>query len=160
MTDYFLSFPSSSSSQTDLQLNNNLYCPSPSTSQPHSSTTGRSLSPLDSSRPTSPSRYRAVSSPVQFSSGNRDRSDSQTYSQVTRPQKVVTSRGGGGGGSGGSKYFRVIYPYKPQQSDELQLVVGDILTVSMQCDDGWFVGQSTLSGTCGTFPGNYVQPMD
>jgi hypothetical protein len=57
------------------------------------------------------------------------------------------------------KLFRVIYPYKPQQSDELQLTVGDILTVTMQCDDGWFVGHSTLSGSYGTFPGNYVQPI-
>ena len=57
------------------------------------------------------------------------------------------------------KLFRVIYPYKPQQTDELQLTVGDILTVTMQCDDGWFVGHSTLSGSYGTFPGNYVQPI-
>lgn len=139
----------------DLQLNNNFYCSSPSPSQPHSSTTGRSISPLESSRQTSPSKSRTfeqtVHRPQQFSSGNRDRADTQVYSQMNKKSPARSSAG---------KVFRVIYPYKPQQADELQLVVGDILTVSMQCDDGWFVGQSTLSGNCGTFPGNYVQAID
>lgn len=57
------------------------------------------------------------------------------------------------------KLFKVIYPYKPRQIDELELKLGDILTVTMQCDDGWFVGQSTVSGQYGTFPGNYVQEI-
>lgn len=57
------------------------------------------------------------------------------------------------------KLYRVIYPYKPQQADELALTIGDILTVTMQCDDGWFVGHSTLTGNYGTFPGNYVQAI-
>lgn len=97
------------------------------------------------------------SAPVAGSSISSMSSSSQTSAkpddgQQTRLGPTAASQ------SKGSLY-RVIYPYKPQQSDELPLTVGDILTVSMQCDDGWFVGQSTLSGDYGTFPGNYVQPI-
>lgn len=58
-----------------------------------------------------------------------------------------------------SKLYRVIYPYKPRQVDELELFSGDLLAVSMHCDDGWFVGYSALTGNYGTFPGNYVEPL-
>ncbi|XP_015794645.1 sorbin and SH3 domain-containing protein 1 isoform X4 [Tetranychus urticae] len=58
-----------------------------------------------------------------------------------------------------SKLYRVIYPYKPRQVDELELFPGDLLAVSMHCDDGWFVGYSALTGNYGTFPGNYVEPL-
>lgn len=51
------------------------------------------------------------------------------------------------------KLYRVLYPYKPQQNDELELIAGDIVSVSMHCDDGWYVGFSTLTGSTGTFPG-------
>ncbi|UXI19766.1 uncharacterized protein NH340_JMT05709 [Sarcoptes scabiei] len=57
-----------------------------------------------------------------------------------------------------AKIFRVLYPYKPKQNDELELQYGDLLTVTIQCDDGWYLGRSTLSGKFGTFPGNYVEP--
>jgi hypothetical protein len=57
------------------------------------------------------------------------------------------------------KLYRVLYPYRPQQADELQLIAGDILSVTVHCEDGWFVGQSTLTGQCGTFPGNYVESL-
>ncbi|CAG2115385.1 unnamed protein product, partial [Medioppia subpectinata] len=55
--------------------------------------------------------------------------------------------------------YKVLYPYKPQQMDELELQQGDLLTVTMHCDDGWFVGRSTISGKFGTFPGNYVEQL-
>ncbi|XP_054167064.1 uncharacterized protein LOC128964485 isoform X6 [Oppia nitens] len=55
--------------------------------------------------------------------------------------------------------YKVMYPYKPQQLDELELQPGDLLMVTMQCDDGWFVGRSTSSGKIGTFPGNYVRQL-
>lgn len=131
--------PPSSFQLSALPLNNNLYPAASSTS-----TSGQpSISGRSSSRP---------KSTPQFSSGNRDREDMVNYSASTTGVPASSSTKTG-------KLFRVIYPYKPQQSDELQLTVGDILTVTMQCDDGWFVGHSTLSGSYGTFPGNYVQPI-
>lgn len=57
------------------------------------------------------------------------------------------------------KLYKVLYPYKPRQMDELELTQGDLLTVTMHCTDGWFVGRSTLSGRFGTFPGNYVEEL-
>lgn len=57
------------------------------------------------------------------------------------------------------KLYRVLYSYKPQQNDELELFAGDIVSVENRCDDGWYVGFSTLSGRSGTFPGNYVVPL-
>lgn len=57
------------------------------------------------------------------------------------------------------KLYKVLYPYKPRQVDELELQQGDILTVTMHCTDGWYVGQSKMSGKFGTFPGNYVEQL-
>lgn len=54
---------------------------------------------------------------------------------------------------------RARYAYKPRQSDELELVPGDILVVVQQCDDGWFIGSSYTTKQMGTFPGNFVEPV-
>uniref|UniRef100_A0A1I7RI03 SH3 domain-containing protein n=1 Tax=Bursaphelenchus xylophilus TaxID=6326 RepID=A0A1I7RI03_BURXY len=52
--------------------------------------------------------------------------------------------------------YRVLYPYEPRQSDELELDENDIIFVVEKCEDGWFIGTSLKSGQFGTFPGNYV----
>lgn len=52
---------------------------------------------------------------------------------------------------------RAKYAYKPRQKDELELVVGDILLVVHECDDGWFIGSSYTTKEMGTFPGNFVE---
>lgn len=54
---------------------------------------------------------------------------------------------------------RAKFAYKPKQRDELELVVGDILVVIHECDDGWFIGSSYSSKETGTFPGNFVEPI-
>lgn len=54
---------------------------------------------------------------------------------------------------------RAKFAYKPRQKDELELIVGDILMVVHQCDDGWFIGTSYSSKETGTFPGNFVEPI-
>ncbi|KAL1122391.1 hypothetical protein AAG570_003796 [Ranatra chinensis] len=53
--------------------------------------------------------------------------------------------------------YRVLYNYKPQNDDELELREGDIVYVMEKCDDGWYVGSTHANGQFGTFPGNYVQ---
>lgn len=53
--------------------------------------------------------------------------------------------------------FIVLFPYEPQNEDELELLEGDIVKVVEKCDDGWFVGISERTGDFGTFPGNYVK---
>uniref|UniRef100_A0A914DFX7 Sorbin and SH3 domain-containing protein 1 n=1 Tax=Acrobeloides nanus TaxID=290746 RepID=A0A914DFX7_9BILA len=53
--------------------------------------------------------------------------------------------------------YRAIYAYKPQHSDELELIENDIVFVVEKCDDGWFIGTLLRNGQFGTFPGNYVE---
>jgi hypothetical protein len=56
----------------------------------------------------------------------------------------------------------VLYDYNPQNSDELEIHVGDIISIIEMCDDGWFCGFMEKSDRShqmefGTFPGNYVR---
>ncbi|XP_062540597.1 uncharacterized protein LOC134208741 isoform X3 [Armigeres subalbatus] len=55
--------------------------------------------------------------------------------------------------------YRALYNYKPQNSDELELLEGDVVYVLEKCDDGWYVGTSARTGCFGTFPGNYVKKL-
>ncbi len=66
-------------------------------------------------------------------------------------------------------FFRcqVLYDYTPQNPDELEIHVGDIINIIEMCDDGWYCGIMDKSNhkqtmEFGTFPGNYVQllPME
>jgi len=56
--------------------------------------------------------------------------------------------------------YKVLFNYEPRHLDELSLEEGDIIDVVEKCDDGWFVGTSQRTNDFGTFPGNYVQPID
>lgn len=51
------------------------------------------------------------------------------------------------------------FPYAPQNEDELELKVGDIITIhSMELPDkGWWKGE--LRGKIGVFPDNFVKLM-
>ncbi|CAF2339026.1 unnamed protein product [Rotaria sp. Silwood2] len=56
----------------------------------------------------------------------------------------------------------VLYDYTPQNPDELEIHVGDIINIIEMCDDGWFCGMMEKSNhdnkmKFGTFPGNYVK---
>ena len=53
--------------------------------------------------------------------------------------------------------YRVLYPYQPRKPDEIELQYGDVLQVTIVCDDGWFIGTSSMTTKFGTFPGNYVE---
>ena len=55
------------------------------------------------------------------------------------------------------RMYRVRYSYKPQNFDELELIAGDLITVSYECGDGWLIGRSTLTGKYGLLPGNYCE---
>lgn len=54
---------------------------------------------------------------------------------------------------------QALFPYVPQNEDELELSSGDIVHVTEIFDDGWYVGISRRTNTYGTFPGNYVQRL-
>eukprot|EP00750_Incisomonas_marina_P021488 INCI4459.1.p1 GENE.INCI4459.1~~INCI4459.1.p1 ORF type:complete len:903 (-),score=151.28 INCI4459.1:608-3316(-) len=48
------------------------------------------------------------------------------------------------------------YDYEPQNSDELAIREGDVISVTLKREDGWYVG-TLQNGQSGLFPGNYVE---
>ncbi|KAA0701951.1 Ubiquitin-associated and SH3 domain-containing protein B [Triplophysa tibetana] len=60
--------------------------------------------------------------------------------------------------------LRVMYPYTPQNDDELELVLGDFIFSStveqMSTSEGWVYGTSLCTGLSGLLPENYVSPAD
>lgn len=60
--------------------------------------------------------------------------------------------------------LRVMYPYMPQNEDELELVPGDFVFMSpvdqSSTSEGWVYGTSLASGLSGLLPENYVSLAD
>uniref|UniRef100_A0AAR2KIE5 Ubiquitin associated and SH3 domain containing Bb n=1 Tax=Pygocentrus nattereri TaxID=42514 RepID=A0AAR2KIE5_PYGNA len=60
--------------------------------------------------------------------------------------------------------LRVMYPYVPQNEDELELVPGDFVFTSsveqMSTSEGWVYGTSLSTGVSGLLPENYVSRAD
>jgi len=54
---------------------------------------------------------------------------------------------------------RVVFNYKPTQSDELQLQIGEIINVLDKNldDEGWWKGE--INGRIGVFPDNFVEEI-
>ncbi|XP_072188916.1 CD2-associated protein [Excalfactoria chinensis] len=53
---------------------------------------------------------------------------------------------------------RVLFEYVPQNEDELELKVGDVIDVSEEVEEGWWSG--TLNGRLGLFPSNFVKELE
>lgn len=53
---------------------------------------------------------------------------------------------------------KVLFEYQPQNEDELELKVGDILDITEEVEEGWWNG--TLNGKSGLFPSNFVKELD
>ncbi|CAG0884985.1 unnamed protein product [Darwinula stevensoni] len=58
-----------------------------------------------------------------------------------------------------SPQYVALFAYKPNKSDELELVKGEMYQVTEKCQDGWYRGMASGSTKSGVFPGNYVQPL-
>nr|XP_033775121.1 ubiquitin-associated and SH3 domain-containing protein B isoform X2 [Geotrypetes seraphini] len=60
--------------------------------------------------------------------------------------------------------LQVIYPYTPQNDDELELVPGDFIFMSpveqMSTSEGWIFGTSLATGCTGLLPENYIAKAD
>lgn len=60
--------------------------------------------------------------------------------------------------------LRVMYPYLPQNDDELELVPGDFVFMSpvdqSGISEGWVYGTSLATGLSGLLPENYVSLAD
>ncbi|XP_053125551.1 ubiquitin-associated and SH3 domain-containing protein B isoform X3 [Hemicordylus capensis] len=60
--------------------------------------------------------------------------------------------------------LQVIYPYTPQNDDELELVPGDFIFMSpveqITTSEGWIYGTSLATGCSGLLPENYITKAD
>ena len=55
-------------------------------------------------------------------------------------------------------FVEAIYPYEPQQSDDLRLNVGDKIEILEVLSENWSRGK--CNGQIGVFPSNYVKPIN
>lgn len=53
---------------------------------------------------------------------------------------------------------KVLFDYIPQNEDELELKVGDVLEITEEVEEGWWSG--TYSGRSGLFPSNFVKEVE
>ncbi|KAG7244227.1 hypothetical protein INR49_004364, partial [Caranx melampygus] len=53
---------------------------------------------------------------------------------------------------------KVMFDYQPQNEDELELKVGDIIDITEEVEEGWWSG--ALNGKSGLFPSNFVKELD
>ncbi|XP_042359484.1 CD2-associated protein isoform X2 [Plectropomus leopardus] len=53
---------------------------------------------------------------------------------------------------------KVLFDYQPQNEDELELKVGDIVDITEEVEEGWWNGN--LGGKSGLFPSNFVKELD
>ncbi|XP_072296579.1 CD2-associated protein [Eucyclogobius newberryi] len=53
---------------------------------------------------------------------------------------------------------KALFDYHPQNEDELELKVGDLIEVTEEVEEGWWSG--TFNGKSGLFPSNFVKELD
>ncbi|KAM8810113.1 CD2-associated protein [Eudromia elegans] len=53
---------------------------------------------------------------------------------------------------------KVLFEYIPQNEDELELKVGDVIDINEEVEEGWWSG--TLNGKSGLFPSNFVKELE
>uniref|UniRef100_A0A8C2XD88 Osteoclast-stimulating factor 1 n=1 Tax=Cyclopterus lumpus TaxID=8103 RepID=A0A8C2XD88_CYCLU len=53
---------------------------------------------------------------------------------------------------------KVLFDYQPQNEDELELKIGDIVDVIEEVEEGWWNGN--FNGKSGLFPSNFVKELD
>jgi len=116
------------------------------------------------------SRIRATAPPQQISNTFGARNTDLISKARELAQNVRKEFGSAGSTSGAEALdaalsagqtdtFQALFPYKPQNPDELELKENDIVYVVERCDDGWYIGTSLRTGRFGTFPGNYVKRL-
>ncbi|NXP26550.1 CD2AP protein, partial [Scytalopus superciliaris] len=53
---------------------------------------------------------------------------------------------------------KVLFEYIPQNEDELELKLGDVIDINDEVEEGWWSG--TLNGRTGLFPSNFVKELE
>lgn len=84
--------------------------------------------------------------------------------EVNGSSERCSSKGSGRKVVAPPQTLRVVYPYTPQNQDELELALGDHIFVSPAdqggTSEGWLSGTSLASGQSGLLPQNYVSGAD
>ncbi|XP_018590284.2 SH3 domain-containing kinase-binding protein 1-like isoform X2 [Scleropages formosus] len=62
------------------------------------------------------------------------------------------------GGSARKRRCKAAFSYTPQNNDELELKVGDIIEIVGEVEEGWWEG--SLNGKIGMFPSNFTKELD
>ncbi|CAG0889285.1 unnamed protein product [Cyprideis torosa] len=93
------------------------------------------------------------------SSENRHSSSSSSSQRPRSPRS--TSDAAVANGDSASVVERVccIVPYPANSNRELDLKIGDIISVYKKRSDGWFIGKQQRTGLTGLFPGSFVAPL-
>lgn len=108
----------------------------------------RETEPKDENLPIKRERHGNVASLVQrISTYGLPAGGIQPHPQ-TKPIKKKTRK----------RQCKVLFDYLPQNEDELQLTVGDIIDVSEEVEEGWWSG--TLNNKLGLFPSNFVKELE
>ncbi|XP_041089157.1 SH3 domain-containing kinase-binding protein 1 isoform X2 [Polyodon spathula] len=71
-----------------------------------------------------------------------------TYASLRKPKEGEKIR---------KKRCKAAFSYAPQNDDELELKVGDVIEVSREVEEGWWEG--TLNGKTGIFPSNFIKEL-
>ncbi|KAJ8397665.1 hypothetical protein AAFF_G00436640 [Aldrovandia affinis] len=53
---------------------------------------------------------------------------------------------------------KALFEYLPQNEDELEMKVGDVIEINEEVEEGWWSG--TMNGKSGLFPSNFVKELD
>jgi len=56
-----------------------------------------------------------------------------------------------------ARWCKVMFQYKPENEDELELQVGDTIQILSEVEEGWWKGK--LNGKVGVFPSNFVKEI-
>lgn len=101
-----------------------------------------------------PDRYQSDSKPIQAIGAGSNASSSTNAGSNT----VAPPPGPPPAPSPALEYAEALYPYKPQQPEDLELRAGDKIQVLEHTSKDWWKG--SIGSRSGMFPSNYVKVLD
>lgn len=93
--------------------------------------------------------YAAVPTPYLNSENQAALSKSNT-NPPARPMSVA---------SGSQKQVKVLFEFDAENANELSICPGDIIDVTQEIDEGWWVGKIQGTSRTGMFPSNYTEVL-
>ena len=96
------------------------------------------------------------------SNGNGDKAINQPNKQATTTTATIAPASTFAGDKARKKIkAKVLFDYAPTQPDELKLTTGEIIYIIDKHleDEGWWRGESIVTGRVGVFPDNFVEEI-